>query len=130
MREATDTLEPVRLSREAGFSLLEVMIATTLLAMLTFGVLGTLVVGFDTDRSTQDVVRCQQYAQEVLETMKSVPYTQLPALSGTTSQSGDYTAQIAVSTLASGLLRIEVDVTHATDPSVTTSVVTLVAELD
>ena len=121
-------LEPLR--PEEGFSLVEVMVAVALLGILTFGVLGSMVIGFNSDRSTQEVVRCQQYAQRVLETVKGVPYAQVPSLSGTSTVDGDFTATIVVSTLATGLARVEIDVTHQTMPDVAASVVTLVADLD
>ncbi len=106
------------------------MIAVALLGILTFGVLGSMVVGFNSDRSTQEIVRCQQYAQRVLETVKSVPYAQVPSLSGTSTVSGDFTSAISVSTLSTGLLRIEIDVTHSTRADVTANVVTLLADLN
>ena len=115
---------------DAGFSLVEVMIAATLLAILTFGVLGTVAVGFNSDRSSQELVRCQQYAQQVVETVKSVNYNQVPSLSGVTTTEGDLTATVTVSELAVGLLRVEIDVAHGSQPDVSAQIVTLVADLN
>ena len=115
---------------ESGFSLVEVMIAVTLLAILTFGVLGTVAVGFNSDRSTRELIRCQQYAQQVLETVKSVDYIQVPSLSGSVTTEGDLSATITVSELAVGLLRVEIDVAHASQPDAAAQVVTLVADLN
>ena len=120
--------EPI--CRDAGFSLVEVMIAATLLAILTFGVLGTVAVGFNSDRSSQELVRCQQYAQQVVETVKSVNYNQVPSLSGVTTTEGDLTATVTVSELAVGLLRVEIDVAHGSQPDVSAQIVTLVADLN
>ncbi len=114
----------------AGFSLVEVMVAITLLTILSLGVLASMVVGFSADRSTQEIARSQQFAVQVLETVKSTPYDLLPTLSGITIPQNDLEATVGVSVLSAGLQRIEISVIHASEPAANSRLVTLRARLD
>lgn len=127
-----DTVAPEResLDPEAAFTLIEVTMATLLVAVLSLGVISGFAVAHAADRTASDSTSASNLAQETLETVLTTPYDLVLSLDGSQVTQGELTAVTSVSLVAVGLQRIEVVVTHTMNPSVNVSTTTLIADLN
>ncbi|HSW98307.1 MAG TPA: hypothetical protein VLF71_00550 [Candidatus Saccharimonadales bacterium] len=111
-------LRPRTASLQAGFSVVEVLLAATVLAMLTTGVAGALVYGRAAGADAGDTARAHLVAEEGLEAVRSIADVSYASLvdgsygltqsgsplswsflgSGTTDTTGIYTRQITIAT--------------------------------
>lgn len=113
---------------DAGFSLLEVLIAAMVLTMLALAVFSSFSVAYSADRTSQQLVSARSLAQQTMETVASTPFPQTLALDRTSVSQGDFTAQILVTQIGNGLVRAEVLVTHAENEEVNLRFTTALAD--
>ena len=113
---------------ESAFTLFEVLVATVIIGLVVVGVVSTYTTAFVADRSSQEIVAGRDLAQEVMESMAAVDFEALPTMDGATVDRGDLTATVAVTQVSTGLLRVQVVVTHASIGEVNIPLVTLVAD--
>jgi len=111
-------------------TLVEVMMALTVLTIVALGVLSTISISFSADRSSQRQLDGQSFAQEVMETVKATPYSQVLSLDGTRTVRDGLSGVIRADLISSGLIRVEVEVTDDANPAVSTQLVTAMADLD
>ena len=117
-----------RSEKNAGFTLIEMLITAALIGIVVVGVVSTFTTAFIADRNSQEVITGRNLAQEVMETMAAVDYGNLLAMHGNAITRDDFTATISVDQIAAGLLRVEVAVTHANVADVNVRMVTVVAD--
>ena len=111
-----------------GFTIVEMLITAALVGIVVIGVVSTFTTAFVADRNSQEIMTSRNMAQEIMENMQAVDFDNLLAMNGTTVTRDDLTANVSVDQVASGLLRVEVLVSHASIADVNTRVVTVVAD--
>ena len=115
---------------ECGLTLIEVVVAGALITLMAIGVFSAYTVAFLADRSSSETVQRNNYAHQVMETVKATPFDQLMTLNENTTADGLLSSQIGVTLVSSGLVRVEVLVTHSETPGQNTLVVTAISRLD
>ena len=118
--------------RTEGMSLIEVAVATSLLALILLGVMFSLSTGFMARRNNTDNMENQFFARGVMEELQSTVYAGLLSFNGTAvaSANGKYRASITVNSAGVNLLRIVVTSADVTRPETSFRLVTQVAKLD
>ena len=111
-----------------GFTLIEVLITTAIIAIVVIGVVSTFTTAFFADRNSQQIISSRHLAQEVMESMSAVDFDVLLGMDGNTVARGELSAAVSVAQVAAGLIRVEVLVTHTNIADVNTRVVTVVAD--
>ncbi len=97
---------------EAGFSLLEVAIAMSTIAILSFGVMFGFTISTSQDRDAYEFQRSQAKAQELIEQAESFSYDDLFNIAGDPLVffQGDLTCTITVTQIQADLLAVVADV--------------------
>lgn len=72
-----------RSSKETGFSLSEVLIAMTVMSVMTLSLIGVLVHGFNLLSRTKQVILATQICQEQVETIRNKPFDAIVNLGST-----------------------------------------------
>ena len=118
--------------RTEGMSLIEVAVATSLLALILLGVMFSLSTGFMARRNNTDNMENQFFTRGVMEELQSTAYASLLSFNGTAvaSANGKYRASITVNSAGVNLLRIVVTSADVTRPETSFRLVTQVAKLD
>lgn len=118
--------------RTEGMSLIEVAVATSLLALILLGVMFSLSTGFMARRNNTDNMENQFFTRGVMEELQSTTYASLLSFNGTAvaSANGKYRASITVNSAGVNLLRIVVTSADVTRPETSFRLVTQVAKLD
>ncbi len=118
--------------RSDGLTLVEIALTIALLGMIMIGVMASLSTGFLAQRSNSDLLETQLLAREVLEEVQSTPYDSLLSFNGTsvTSGNGKCQASISAATAGTGLVRIAVASTCVANPSISSNLVTQIADLE
>ncbi|MGE3164792.1 MAG: prepilin-type N-terminal cleavage/methylation domain-containing protein [Planctomycetota bacterium] len=99
--------------KNAGYTLMEVLVATALVAALALAVMASYSVAFAADRTAQQLLSAQNLAQNTMETISTTAFAQLGSLDGASVTDGDLTGTISVDAISSTLTRCEVRVVHA-----------------
>ncbi len=100
------------LEEEAGFSLLEVAIAMSTIAILSFGVMFGFTISTSQDRDAYEFQRSQALAQELIEQAESFSYDELFNIAGAPLPftRGNFTCTITVTQIQADLLAVVADV--------------------
>lgn len=123
-REGERPLRP----REQGFTLIEVMIAAAVIAIVLIGVVSTLSTAFVADRVASESTRAQNYCRQTMETLMEQEFSTLPTFNGSSIVRGTLSANIETTTVAVGLVRVGVTVVSSAESDVRCQLVTLVAD--
>lgn len=96
------------------------------------GVMASLSTGFMAQRSNSEILESQLLAREVLEEVQSTAYDSLLSFNGTsvTSGNGRFRADITAAAAGTGLVRISVSSSCLANPTITSQLVTQIADLD
>lgn len=114
----------------AGYTLMEVLIATSLVAALALAVMASYTIAFSADRTAQQLISAQSLAQNTMETVATTPFGLLPSLDGTSVTDGDLTATISVDSIAASLNRCEVRVVHSVIADIDLRLTTVACNLE
>jgi len=115
-------------SRERGFTLVEVMIAAAVIAIILIGVVSTFSTAFVADRVASEATQAQNYCRQTMETLMGQPFSTLASFNGTTLVRGSLRSTVETATVAVGLVRVGVTVVSTAEPEVRSQLVTLVAD--
>jgi Tfp pilus assembly protein PilV len=118
------------LDRSAGWSLIEVAVGLTLIAVILLGVTATLSIAAVGHRSTSSRVESQMLLNRVLEEIQASPYDTLLSFNGTFLVEGDHQANLSVAQADVHLVQIQVDVISKEDPTIVTRGVLLIADTE
>ena len=124
--------EPERGCRREGFTLIEVSLALSLIAMILVGVMAALSSAFLAQRNNSEIVETQFLTQQVIEEAQDSAFDDLLSFNGTsvTSTDGLYRAQITASSAGLHLVRIEVVSSSIARPTIWSRAVTLISDPD
>ena len=113
--------------QQGGFSLLEVAIAMSTLAVLSFGVMFGFTLSGSQDREAYEIQRAQAQAQELIEQAESFSYEDLLAMVGNPVpfNQGDFTCTITVTQIQGDLLAIVANVKNTQNGAYEVSLTTL-----
>lgn len=114
--------------RSGGWSLIEVAVGLTLVAVILLGVTATLSTAAVGHRSTRSRIESQLLLNRVLEEIQASPYDTLLSFNGTFLVEGDHRVDISVVQTDVHLVQIQADVTSQEDPTIATRGVLLIAD--
>ncbi|MCA8960029.1 MAG: prepilin-type N-terminal cleavage/methylation domain-containing protein [Planctomycetes bacterium] len=117
-----------RREHQRGLTMVEVLAATVVVTLLATGVISSISMAYVADRSAQDLITSQNVAREVMESIEVTPFSGLLSLDGAQLNEGEFTAITGVTLISVGLIRVEVLVTHSSNPEIATRAVTLVSD--
>jgi len=95
-----------------GFTLIEVLLATTLVILGVLAVVNAMSAGVYTDRSVEGQVIALNLAQEEMEILKNTPYANLAAspMTALTGNFSNYSRQVVLTVLNTNLTEVTVNV--------------------
>lgn len=95
-----------------GFTLIEVLLATTLVILGVLAVVNAMAAGLYTDSSVEGQVVALNLAQEEMETLKNTPYVNLSAspMTALTGNFANYSRQVVLTTISTNLTEVTVNV--------------------
>lgn len=113
---------------EAGLTIVEIVIATVIIAITAAGVLSSISMAYIADRSSQDLITAQNLSRGVMESVEVTPFEGLLSLDGATLTDGRFQALTNVTLVSVGLNRVEVLVTCSDNADINLRTVTLVSD--
>ena len=116
--------------REGGWTLLEIAVGLTLIAIILLGVTATLSTAAVGTRNSNERVASQMLLARVLDEAQASPWDSLQSFNGMFVVEGDHRADITVAPVDINLMQIQVDVSSLTNPAVASTGVVLVAATD
>ncbi len=120
--------QPLSFFSEGAFNLLEATVALAILTLALLGVLAAISNASVAERETAQMLESQAALAQVLEEIQSLPYDTVLSLNGTFVTKGNQRADIRAALDRVGLIRVQVDVTSAANPAVSSSAALLVAD--
>ena len=119
-------------SSDDGFTLIEVSLALSMIAMILVGVMAALSSGFLAQRNNSEIVETQFLTQQVVEEIQDSAFDDLLSFNGTsvTSTDGFYRAQVTAASAGLHLIRIEVVSSSIARPTIWSRAVTLISDPD
>ncbi len=115
---------------ESGFTIVEIVMAAAIIAIVAAGVLSSISMAYLADRTSTDLITAQNFVREVVESVEVTPFDALLALDGSTLNDGRFNAATSVTLVSVGLIRVEVGVTCTDNLDVNTTAITLIADRD
>ena len=115
---------------QSGLTIIEIVAATVIIAILASGVLSSMSVAYVADRNSTDSITAQNLVREVVESVEATPFEAMLALDGSTLVDDRFMATTTTTLVSVGLMRVEVVVTCSDNPEVNAVAITLIADRD
>jgi prepilin-type N-terminal cleavage/methylation domain-containing protein len=117
-------------SSQDGFTLLEVFMAMTIVAIILLGVMGSISTASFAERNAGESLQSQMLLNQVIEELQDNPFSNLLSFNGQFVTSGDHRADILVGLLSPDLARIQVSVTSTLYPEVSTRALVFISNTE